>query len=150
MLKKLKLLLSMQCFLYSHIQWPFLYFLCFLFKQINGSLARRAIKDLMAKGAIRIVSVHSSQQMYTRATNTWRGDSTKPCLDVFLCFGEQWHLKILFLVFQLKEPSLALLLTSIISHVLYFIPFWGLLLIYGICRLWCVIFLYWLYLRAVS
>jgi len=38
--------------------------------QINGSLARRAIRDLMAKGLIRLVSAHSSQQIYTRATNT--------------------------------------------------------------------------------
>jgi S25 ribosomal protein len=38
--------------------------------QINGSLARRAIKDLMSRGAIRMVSVHCSQQIYTRATNT--------------------------------------------------------------------------------
>jgi hypothetical protein len=35
--------------------------------QINGSLARRAI----ARGLIRMVFVHSSQQIYTRATNTW-------------------------------------------------------------------------------
>ncbi|KAG0496415.1 hypothetical protein HPP92_001106 [Vanilla planifolia] len=38
--------------------------------RINGSLARRAIKDLMARGSIRMVSVHSAQQIYTRATNT--------------------------------------------------------------------------------
>jgi small subunit ribosomal protein S25e len=38
--------------------------------QVNGSLARRAIKELMARGLIRMVSVHSSQQIYTRATNT--------------------------------------------------------------------------------
>lgn len=38
--------------------------------RINGSLARRAIRDLMARGSIRMVSVHSSQQIYTRATNT--------------------------------------------------------------------------------
>ncbi|CAL9179265.1 unnamed protein product [Musa hybrid cultivar] len=38
--------------------------------RINGSLARRAIKDLMARGAIRMVSAHASQQIYTRATNT--------------------------------------------------------------------------------
>ncbi|KAG6537345.1 hypothetical protein ZIOFF_002434 [Zingiber officinale] len=38
--------------------------------RINGSLARRAIKDLMARGAIRMVSAHSSQQIYTRASNT--------------------------------------------------------------------------------
>ncbi|KAI3762084.1 hypothetical protein M8C21_027335 [Ambrosia artemisiifolia] len=38
--------------------------------RINGSLARKAIKDLMARGAIRMVSVHASQQIYTRATNT--------------------------------------------------------------------------------
>lgn len=40
------------------------------FPQINGSLARRAIKDLMARGAIRMISAHASQQIYTRATNT--------------------------------------------------------------------------------
>uniref|UniRef100_K3YLR6 40S ribosomal protein S25 n=1 Tax=Setaria italica TaxID=4555 RepID=K3YLR6_SETIT len=38
--------------------------------RINGSLARRAIKDLMARGLIRMVAQHSSQQIYTRATNT--------------------------------------------------------------------------------
>ncbi|KAH0448570.1 hypothetical protein IEQ34_022370 [Dendrobium chrysotoxum] len=38
--------------------------------RINGSLARRAIKDLMARGSIRMVSAHSAQQIYTRATNT--------------------------------------------------------------------------------
>ncbi|KAA0060056.1 40S ribosomal protein S25-2 [Cucumis melo var. makuwa] len=38
--------------------------------RINGSLARRAIKDLMARGSIRLISAHSSQQIYTRATNT--------------------------------------------------------------------------------
>jgi small subunit ribosomal protein S25e len=38
--------------------------------RINGSLARRAIKELMAKGTIRLVAAHSNQQIYTRATNT--------------------------------------------------------------------------------
>ncbi|KAD0741468.1 hypothetical protein E3N88_43774 [Mikania micrantha] len=38
--------------------------------RINGSLARKAIKELMARGAIRMVSAHASQQIYTRATNT--------------------------------------------------------------------------------
>nr|ABY60448.1 ribosomal protein S25 [Adonis aestivalis var. palaestina] len=38
--------------------------------RVNGSLARRAIKDLTAKGAIRMISAHASQQIYTRATNT--------------------------------------------------------------------------------
>ncbi|MBA0815545.1 hypothetical protein Gohar_000309, partial [Gossypium harknessii] len=37
---------------------------------INGSLARKAIRELMARGLIRLVSAHSSQQIYTRATNT--------------------------------------------------------------------------------
>ncbi|KAK7269699.1 hypothetical protein RIF29_22433 [Crotalaria pallida] len=37
---------------------------------INGSLARKAIKDLMARGSIRMISSHASQQIYTRATNT--------------------------------------------------------------------------------
>jgi hypothetical protein len=48
-------------------------FLCQLLvfcMQINGSLARRAIKELMAKGTIRLVAAHSNQQIYTRATNT--------------------------------------------------------------------------------
>merc|ERR1711965_807674 len=38
--------------------------------RVNGSLARRAIKDLMAKGLIRQVSAPASQSIYTRATNT--------------------------------------------------------------------------------
>ncbi|VVA99295.1 unnamed protein product [Arabis nemorensis] len=33
--------------------------------RINGSLARKGIRDLMAKGTIRMVSIHSSQQMAT-------------------------------------------------------------------------------------
>ncbi|KAJ9684963.1 hypothetical protein PVL29_017117 [Vitis rotundifolia] len=37
--------------------------------RVNGSLARRAIKDLMARGSIRMISSHASQQIYTRATN---------------------------------------------------------------------------------
>uniref|UniRef100_A0A0D9XP62 signal-recognition-particle GTPase n=1 Tax=Leersia perrieri TaxID=77586 RepID=A0A0D9XP62_9ORYZ len=37
--------------------------------RINGSLARQAIKDLVSRGAIKVVSAHSSQQIYTRATN---------------------------------------------------------------------------------
>ncbi|EPS74145.1 hypothetical protein M569_00609, partial [Genlisea aurea] len=36
--------------------------------RINGSLARRALQDLMSRGLIRLVSTHSSQQIYTRAT----------------------------------------------------------------------------------
>jgi len=53
--------------------------------QINGSLARRAIKDLMARGLIRMVSVHSSQQIYTRATNTWASFQALSSLED-LCF----------------------------------------------------------------
>lgn len=37
--------------------------------KINGSLARHAIKELMAKGSIRMVTKHSAQGIYTRATN---------------------------------------------------------------------------------
>jgi len=47
--------------------------LCKLFglcMQINGPLAHRAIKELMAKGTIRLVAAHANQQIYTRATNT--------------------------------------------------------------------------------
>ncbi|XP_050219478.1 40S ribosomal protein S25-3-like [Mercurialis annua] len=38
--------------------------------RINGSLARHAIKDLMARGSIRMISAHASQLIYTRATYT--------------------------------------------------------------------------------
>ncbi|GBG70978.1 hypothetical protein CBR_g8278 [Chara braunii] len=38
--------------------------------RITGSLARNAIKELMARGVIRLVSAHANQQIYTRATNT--------------------------------------------------------------------------------
>ena len=36
--------------------------------KINGSLARAAIKELMAKNLIRQVSAHHAQSIYTRAT----------------------------------------------------------------------------------
>lgn len=52
--------------------------------QINGSLARKAIKDLMARGSIRMISAHSSQQIYTRATNTWSAF----CFD---CLYGNWY-----------------------------------------------------------
>lgn len=38
--------------------------------QINGSLARAAIRELLEKGLIRAVAKHSTQSIYTRATNT--------------------------------------------------------------------------------
>eukprot|EP00244_Chara_vulgaris_P002528 TRINITY_DN144_c0_g1_i1.p3 TRINITY_DN144_c0_g1~~TRINITY_DN144_c0_g1_i1.p3 ORF type:complete len:109 (-),score=33.58 TRINITY_DN144_c0_g1_i1:259-585(-) len=38
--------------------------------RITGSLARNGIKELMARGVIRLVSAHANQQIYTRATNT--------------------------------------------------------------------------------
>merc|ERR1711988_1314650 len=38
--------------------------------KVNGSLARRAVRELMAKGLIRVVSAHAAQCIYTRATNT--------------------------------------------------------------------------------
>eukprot|EP00270_Netrium_digitus_P007422 TRINITY_DN215_c0_g2_i2.p1 TRINITY_DN215_c0_g2~~TRINITY_DN215_c0_g2_i2.p1 ORF type:complete len:111 (+),score=34.38 TRINITY_DN215_c0_g2_i2:114-446(+) len=38
--------------------------------RINGSLARKALRDLLARGTIRLVSGHSTQSIYTRATNT--------------------------------------------------------------------------------
>lgn len=37
--------------------------------RINGSLARRAIRELLARGAIKMVAHHASLQIYTRATN---------------------------------------------------------------------------------
>lgn len=36
--------------------------------RINGSLARAAIKELLASGAIKTVSKTASQEIYTRAT----------------------------------------------------------------------------------
>ena len=36
--------------------------------KINGSLARKALKELENKGLIRCVSRHSAQQIFTRAT----------------------------------------------------------------------------------
>merc|ERR1711981_1097863 len=36
--------------------------------KINGSLARIGIKELMSRGLIRLVSYHSKQSIYTRAT----------------------------------------------------------------------------------
>ncbi|RAL49339.1 unnamed protein product [Cuscuta campestris] len=38
--------------------------------RINGSLARKVIIELVERGLIREVSVHASQQIYTRATNS--------------------------------------------------------------------------------
>ncbi|XP_028788616.1 40S ribosomal protein S25-like [Neltuma alba] len=38
--------------------------------RINGSLARRAIKDLMARGSVTLIAAHASQQIYTRSSST--------------------------------------------------------------------------------
>ncbi|KAI5061991.1 hypothetical protein GOP47_0022530 [Adiantum capillus-veneris] len=38
--------------------------------RINGSLARKAIRELTDRGTIRLVAAHANQQIYTRATNT--------------------------------------------------------------------------------
>merc|ERR1711881_118359 len=38
--------------------------------KVNGSLARRAVKELMAKGLIRVVSSHAAQNIYTRTTKS--------------------------------------------------------------------------------
>ena len=37
--------------------------------KVNGSLARKAVKELIAKNLIRPILTHSSQAIYTRATN---------------------------------------------------------------------------------
>ncbi|KAL3730750.1 hypothetical protein ACJRO7_027733 [Eucalyptus globulus] len=37
--------------------------------RVSGSLARKAIRELMAGGLIRMVSAHASQQIYIRVTN---------------------------------------------------------------------------------
>ncbi|KAM3254799.1 hypothetical protein ACQJBY_048331 [Aegilops geniculata] len=57
-------------YIYAHYKPDDLTEPVFIYLQINGSLARRAIKDLMERGLIRMVSIHSSQQIFTRATNT--------------------------------------------------------------------------------
>ncbi|KXS21182.1 hypothetical protein M427DRAFT_51441 [Gonapodya prolifera JEL478] len=36
--------------------------------RVNGSIARKVIKDLELKGLIKVVSTHNSQLIYTRAT----------------------------------------------------------------------------------
>merc|ERR1711896_102806 len=36
--------------------------------KINGSLARRAIKELLNAGSLRLIDKHSAQQIYTRNT----------------------------------------------------------------------------------
>ncbi|KAJ2003872.1 40S ribosomal protein S25 [Coemansia sp. RSA 2322] len=36
--------------------------------RINGSLARRALRELETRGSIRLVSAHNAQLIYTRAT----------------------------------------------------------------------------------
>jgi small subunit ribosomal protein S25e len=38
--------------------------------KVSGSLARAGLKELVSKGLIRVVSYHSKQGIYTRATNT--------------------------------------------------------------------------------
>lgn len=38
--------------------------------KVGGSLARIGLKELVNKGLIRVVSYHSKQGIYTRATNT--------------------------------------------------------------------------------
>ena len=38
--------------------------------KVGGALARKAIKELMARGLIRQVTKTSAQVIYTRATNT--------------------------------------------------------------------------------
>ena len=37
--------------------------------KVNGSLARKAVKELLSKGLIRPILTHKQQCIYTRATN---------------------------------------------------------------------------------
>ena len=37
--------------------------------KVNGSLARKAIKELMSKNLIRPIMTHKQQSIYTRASN---------------------------------------------------------------------------------
>merc|ERR1711934_133849 len=38
--------------------------------KVNGSLARKAVRELTAKNLIRPILTHANQQIFTRATNT--------------------------------------------------------------------------------
>merc|ERR1712193_39281 len=38
--------------------------------KVNGSLARRAVRELVSKNLIRVVTTHKHQSIYTRVTNT--------------------------------------------------------------------------------
>ena len=38
--------------------------------KVNGSLARKAVLELVSKNLIRPILTHKHQQIYTRATNT--------------------------------------------------------------------------------
>merc|ERR1712010_109425 len=38
--------------------------------KVNGSLARKAVKELLSKNLIRPILTHKHQSIYTRATNT--------------------------------------------------------------------------------
>merc|ERR1712146_36704 len=38
--------------------------------KVNGSLARKAVKELVSKNLIRPILTHKQQSIYTRATNT--------------------------------------------------------------------------------
>ena len=37
--------------------------------KVNGSLARKAVRELLSKGVIRPILTHKQQSIYTRATN---------------------------------------------------------------------------------
>ena len=45
--------------------------------KIGASLARAALKELLEKGLIRVISYHSKQAIYTRATNVEEAKVTK-------------------------------------------------------------------------
>lgn len=45
--------------------------------KISGSLARAALRELVNKGSIRVVSYHSKQGIYTRATNVEEKETGK-------------------------------------------------------------------------
>jgi small subunit ribosomal protein S25e len=49
--------------------------------KINGSLARRAVRDLEKKGLIKRVSVHSAQSIYTRAIEKAETTEEAPAKD---------------------------------------------------------------------
>ena len=74
--------------------------------KIRGSLARRGLQELLAKGLIKEVSRHHSQLIYTRATKGSEGQEP-PAQWCELCAVNKWSF------------ILTLVLCSFVGHLLH-------------------------------